>query len=166
MKYIQLISLCLLTGLFASAQARWQADVSITSLSLIAGKSLPALNTIKAAPTVNKGISVPTTSPTVTGSITVHNENDDDAYGTTLVVTLPVEVSVVSVSNGGVTHSASTTSPYVAYITFDLGHMTVGQNITVQFTFTKSAYVNKVGAFAYSGSPDPNPANNYKDATF
>ena len=36
----------------------------------------------------------------------------------------------------------------------------------VEFTFTKSQYGNKVGAYAYSSSPDPNPANNYKDATY
>jgi hypothetical protein len=81
------------------------------------------------------------------------------------VVCLPVEVSVLSMSAGGTTHTASTSTTYIAYITFDLGHMAVGQNNTVTFTYTKSKYTNKVGAFAYSGSPDPNPTNNYKDAS-
>jgi hypothetical protein len=45
--------------------------------------------------------------------------------------------------------------------------MAVQQSITVEFIFTKSPTGNnKVGAYAYSATPDPNPANNYKDATY
>lgn len=170
MKQIISFTVLMLAGFLASAQARWQADVSVTSVTLSNAtvvKQPPILNNSK-IPVVNGGGSpaVAGSSSNIKCSITVHNENDDDAYGTTLVVTLPVEVSVVSMSAGGTTHTASTGTQYIAYLTFDLGHMTVGQNSAVEFTFTKSQYGNKVGAFAYSGSPDPNPTNNYKDATF
>lgn len=167
MKQITLFCVSIFTGLFLSAQERWQADVSVASVTI---SNAPSLK-----PSIQNGskISVPVSNTTLaTGpsnlkcSITVHNENDDDANATTLVVVLPVEVSVVVMSPGGTTHTAANGSPYIGYITFDLGHMTVGQNVTVEFTFTKSKYTNKVGAFAYSTSPDPNPANNYKDATF
>jgi len=174
MKQLTILAMLILTTMALTAQARWQADVSISSMSLGAAtivKQPPILNNPKLPGNTNSGTTTPTnTSGSATSnlkcSITVHNENDDDAYGTTLIVTLPVEVSVVSMSAGGTTHTASTSTNYIAYITFDLGHMTVGQNSTVEFTFTKSQYVNKVGAFAYSASPDPNPTNNYKDATF
>jgi len=43
--------------------------------------------------------------------------------------------------------------------------MYVGQNITIEFNFKKSQYGNKVGAYAFSASPDPNPTNNYKEGS-
>jgi hypothetical protein len=92
----------------------------------------------------------------------VHNDNNDDAQQAMLTVTVPVEVTVTShPSNATVVKHGS--SPYTGYIVFNLGNMKTGQNVTVQFTFTKSKYTNKVGAFAYSSSPDPNPSNNFKD---
>ncbi|MDP4264181.1 MAG: hypothetical protein Q8941_16755 [Bacteroidota bacterium] len=169
MKQIIFFPVFALAGLFAAAQERWQADVSVTSVTLgnaTITKQPPILNNPKIPAATNSSTTTPATSSNLKCSITVHNENDDDAYGTTLVVVLPVEVSVISMSPGGTTHTASTGNQYIAYITFDLGHMTVGQNSTVEVIFTKSKYTNKVGAFAYSGSPDPNPTNNYKDTTF
>jgi hypothetical protein len=100
-------------------------------------------------------------------SITIHNENDDDAWGTKMVVVLPVEVTVISMPPNATPDKAVTsTQPFAGHIVFDLGHLTVGQNVTVEFVFSKSKYVNKLGAFVYSDSPDPDPSNNYKDATY
>jgi Domain of unknown function DUF11 len=140
----------------AHAQERAQADVSIstvtlTPLKLPRGSKQPPSTDAPAAPT------------NVRCSITVHNENDDDAQHTQLVVVLPVEVSIVANRGGFTLHPA--TGGFVAYLTLDLGPMRVGQNVSVDFTFTPSKYGNKVGAFAFSESPDPNPANNYRDAT-
>jgi Domain of unknown function DUF11 len=82
-------------------------------------------------------------------------------------VVLPVEVTVVNMpSNAKLDPSVTATQTFAGHIIFNIGHMAVGQNVTVEFTFTKSKYGNKVGAYAYSDSPDPNPANNYKDATY
>lgn len=167
MKHIILFAICIFTGLFIAAQERWQADVSVTSLTISNAPSLRStIQSSSKIPVSVNNTTVATAPSNLKCSITVHNENDDDANATTLVVVLPVEVSVVVMSPGGTTHTAANGSQYIAYITFNLGHMTVGQNVTVEFTFTKSKYTNKVGAFAYSTSPDPNPANNYKDATF
>lgn len=167
MKQITLFAFCIFSGLFISAQERWQADVSVTSVTISNGPTLKAnIQSASKIPASVNTTAVTNTPSDLKCSITVHNENDDDANATTLVVVLPVEVSVVFMSPCGTTHTAANGSQYISYITFDLGHMTVGQNITVEFTFTKSKYKNKVGAFAYSTSPDPNPANNYKDATF
>ena len=150
----------LLISIAGLAQARWQADVSITSVNIV-----PAIR--KARPQEIVKTPETKTSDNLKCTITVHNENDDDARGTMLLVVLPVEVSVVSLpSNATLPSSVTTSQPFAGYILFNLGQMAVQQNITLEFTFTKSKYGNKVGAYAYSESPDPNPANNYKDATY
>ncbi len=159
MKQILLLVTCMIFAAALSAQERWQADVNITSITLADASNLrtpPPKNYTGATPL-----------PNIKCSITVHNENDDDAWNTMLTVVLPVEVSVVSIpSNATLDKSVTSTQHFAGNITFNLGHIAVGQNVTVDFVFTKSKYTNKVGAFAYSDSPDPNPANNYKDATF
>ena len=148
------------------AQARWQADVSVTAVTIT-----PAALKKVARPTdnINKPQEkiVQAVDDNLKCSITIHNENDDDAWGTMMVVVLPVEVTVVSMpSNAKLDPSVTATQTFAGHIIFNIGHMAVGQNVTVEFTFTKSKYGNKVGAYAYSDSPDPNPANNYKDATY
>ena len=158
MKKLFLSLTCILAALVLSAQERWQADVSVTSVTLADASNLrtPPPKTYTGA----------TPLPNIKCSITVHNENDDDAWNTMLTVMLPVEVSVVNMpSNATLDKSVTSTQHFAGYITFNIGHIAVEQNVTVEFTFTKSKYTNKVGAFAFSDSPDPNPANNYKDGT-
>jgi hypothetical protein len=164
-KLILILFISLLTN-NSFAQARWQADVSVTAVSITAGM-------LRKVPRGTENISKPqekivqAVDDNLKCSITIHNENDDDARGTMLVVVLPVEVTVVSMpSNAKLDPSVTATQTFAGHIIFNIGQMAVGQNITVEFTFTKSKYGNKVGAYAYSDSPDPNPANNYKDATY
>jgi|SRR5882724_10739440 len=158
MKKLFLSLTCIIAVLALSAQERWQADVSVTSVTLT-----DLTNSRVAPPKTYTGA---TPLPNIKCSITVHNENDDDAWNTLLVVTLPVEVSAVNIpSNASLDKSVTSTQHFCGNITFNIGHIAVGQNVTVEFTFTKSKYTNKVGAFAFSDSPDPNPTNNYKDAT-
>ena len=156
------------------AQARSQADVSIVSVTLTNAVNKPTAtianpnsNTgqvIKNTRPVDPGLSRIAAQNNITCSITVHNENDDDAYETELIALLPIEVNVISKPANATLHKLGPNAP-VAYISFTLGHMTVGQNITVEFTFTKSKYDNKVGAYAFSATSDPMPANNYKEAS-
>jgi len=174
-KYIELsfdalkLILVLVTSLLTTtifAQARWQADVSVTAVSITAGalKKLP-----RGTDNINKPQEkiVQAVDDNLKCSITIHNENDDDAWGTMMVVVLPVEVTVVNMpSNAKLDPSVTATQSFAGHIIFNIGHMAVGQNVTVEFTFTKSKYGNKVGAYAYSDSPDPNPANNYKEASY
>jgi hypothetical protein len=158
MKKIVFSAITMLLAFTLSAQERWQADVSVTSVTLT-----DLTNSRVAPPKTYTGA---TPLPNIKCSITIHNENDDDAWNTMLVVSLPVEVSAVTIpSNATLDKSVTSTQHFCGNITFNIGHIAVGQNVTVEFTFTKSKYTNKVGAFAYSDSPDPNPANNYKDAT-
>lgn len=156
---------------FAMAQARAQADVSISSVTI---GSAPAIKrpltrpaSLPANPAMPVEYSAPPADSILRCIITVHNENDDDANLVMMTVVVPVEVAVVSKpANATVIKSTGGSSAYAGYLVFNLGNMAVGQNITVEFTFTKSKYGNKVGAYAYSGTPDPNPANNYKDAVY
>jgi hypothetical protein len=164
-----IIFLMLFSANNSSAQARAQADVSITSVTIAPAPvirrptKLPANTTILPNTPVERAPAPPDAN--LKCSITVHNENDDDASQTMLVVVVPVEVSVVSKPANATVYPGGG-SPFAGYLVFNLGNMYVGQNITVEFTFSKSVYGNKVGAYAYSASPDPNPANNYKDAVY
>jgi hypothetical protein len=130
------------------AQARWQADVSVTAVTITA-------NTLKKIPRSTDVISKPqekvvqAVDDNLKCSITIHNENDDDARATMLVVVLPVEVTVVSMpSNAKLDPSVTATQTFAGHIIFNIGQMAVGQNVTVEFMFTKSKYGNKVGAYA------------------
>ena len=165
LKLILILVISLLTT-NSFAQARWQADVSVTSVTITPA----ALKKVtKGTDNINKPQEkvVQAVDDNLKCSITIHNENDDDAWGTMMVVLLPVEVTVVNMpANAKLDPSVTATQTFAGHIIFAIGHMAVGQNVTVEFTFTKSKYGNKVGAYAYSDSPDPNPANNYKDATY
>jgi hypothetical protein len=169
MKKILFLAFIALNGIYANAQARWQADVSITAVTI------SPLPTIQKQTKLSNTVALPNTGtqkvPVVTAadanlkcSITIHNENDDDAQQTMVLVVLPVEVKIISIPQNATVFAPA--SPYSGYVVFNLGNMAVQQNITIEFSFTKSQYGNKVGAYAYSSSPDPNPANNYKDTTY
>jgi hypothetical protein len=159
--------------LFAIAclsQARAQADVNITSVTVTADKRVrptvvetPPSKTQPGQPAVR----VIPPPEVLRCSVTVHSYWDDDASQAMLVVVVPVEVSIVSHPPNAVVYKAGGTSPWAGYIVFSLGDMAVQQKITVEFTFTKSTTGNnKVSAYAYSATPDPNPSNNYKDASY
>jgi len=175
MKQLSSLIVCAFFYTICFAQERAQADVSITSVTLntaanngasIAKPLSGSLPVLKPGTAEQAKNAILEAGQNLKCSVKVHNENDDDAYPTTLVVVLPVEVSAINVPSNATIHKSSSASTFTGYITFDLGHMTVGQNITVEFTFTKSKYGNKVGAYAYSGTPDPNPTNNYKEASY
>ena len=159
--------LSLLISQYGFSQARWQADVSVTSVVITA---VPVLKKVtQVTDNINRPEKkvVQASDDNLKCSIIIHNENDDDAWGTMMVVVLPVEVTVVNMpSNAKLDPSVTATQSFAGHIIFNIGHMAVGQDVTVEFTFTKSKYGNKVGAYAYSDSPDPNPVNNYKDATY
>ncbi len=171
LKKLMGLSVLILASLDSSAQARAQADVNITSVTITAEKITRPTTIKEQLPGTPKqpganGNSIPLDN-VLKCRVTVHSYWDDDASQAMLVVVLPVEVSVVShPANATVYKGGGGTSPFAGYLVFSLGDMAVQQSITVEFTFTKSAYGNKVGAYAYSATPDPNPANNYKDAVY
>jgi hypothetical protein len=166
-KNIIVASFILLLANDSFSQARAQADVSVTAVNIAVARPTRSLPAQEVAPTKDRPLKAPTVNENLKCTITVFSHHDDDASQAMLVVVVPVEVSIVAnPSNAVVYKGGGGTSPFAGYLVFNLGDMAVGQSITVEFTFTKSAYGNKVGAYAYSATPDPNPANNYKDATF
>jgi hypothetical protein len=155
------------------AQARAQADVNIKTVTLTPTKPSRPTTIVENVPTRNQpgtnqpGTRIVAPSDNLKCAVTVHSYWDDDASQAMLVVVLPVEVSVISHPANAVVYKAGGTSPWAGYIVFSLGDMAVQQSITVEFTFTKSTTGNnKVSAYAYSATPDPNPSNNYKDASY
>jgi hypothetical protein len=145
-----------------AAQERAQADIKISALTLTQPVKKNTARLDNPQPVSNPP--KPEEADPVQCSITVHNDNDGEAHQAMLTVVMPVEVAVIShPTNATVVKFGST--PYTGYLVFNLGNIKVGQSITVQFSFSKSKYNNKVGAFAYSSSPDPNPTNNFKDAS-
>ena len=163
---IFLIACLSLIAMKSFSQARAQADVSITSLTLAEVKTKTIVPNTSATNVNDPAKKAVLMANDLKCIITVHNENDDDAYETKLVVVLPVEVSVSNLPANATVYTASPNSTFVGYVMVNLGHMYVGQNITIEFNFKKSQYGNKVGAYAFSASPDPNPTNNYKEAIF
>ena len=143
-----------------------QADISVSNVKFenYLHSNSPAIPQVPGTYQIDRP--TPVDSPNVKCSITVHNANDIDASETILVAVLPVEVFVLSLPSNATQHKSVTAPFYPGYITFNLGHMTPGQNITVSFAFMRSKYGNKVGAYVYSVIPDPNPGNNYKEAGF
>lgn len=156
--------LVLLMSNVISAQESTQADIKISALTLTQAPVKKNNTRLDNPQPVFKNPRPLEEADPIQCSITVHNDNNDDAHQAMLTVTVPVEVAVINhPSNATVIKAGS--SPYTGYIVFALGNMKVGQSVTVQFSFTKSKYSNKVGAYTYSSSPDPNPSNNFKDAT-
>lgn len=151
-------------------QARSKADVNITAVNITATKPSRAITTTGefSISRDQPGVKIVPGAENLKCAVTVHSYWDHDAHDAMLVVVVPVEVSIVSApANATVYKAGGGTSPWAGYIVFSLGNMAVQQSITVEFTFTKSPTGNnKVGAYAYSATPDPNPANNYKDAVY
>ena len=137
-----LVTLFSLSGI-AVAQERSQADVQVRSMA------------------------VGETRGRLTCKFEVFSNNDDDARNTTVRVLFPVGVKFIS--------SATACRPSVAmpdgtqaFATCTIGHLAVGASRRVQIVTTvpRIVGINKTfGAFAWSETPDPQPRNNYGEAT-
>src|SRR5262245_39068538 len=107
MKKLFFFTICSLITATLFAQERNQADVSVTTVTLASTTPTNAAVTAKGnrAIPVGQGAANNTnrlaTAENIRCTITVHNENDDDAYGVVVVAVLPVEVSVVGISSTG-----------------------------------------------------------------
>ena len=161
----------ILTTFPGLAQPGQQADISITSVSItelkpkVPGKFLNAQLTPIGTPPAPRP-AAPLNDLKCT--ITVHNENGGLAFGATLVVLVPVDVTIVSnpfvatINRAGPQNRTGMPGSLV----FEFAGISSGDDRTIEFTFTQSIHGNKISAYAYSSCPDPNPVNNYKDAVF
>ena len=152
----------------ASAQQSGYSDISISALSLNAAgalKKVPAIsdNTNPA----NHPVTITASDDILKCSITVSNATNVNAFGAKLIVVLPAGVTPGTLpSNATLIYERGIGLSGWGYIQFDLLVIHPNQNVTVEFTFTKSKYANKLSAFVFSSVPDLNPANNYKDVTY
>lgn len=131
------------------SQARWQADMRIQSVTVVE----------------SRGPAADRTGGRLTATVVVYSANDDDAQNPTLIVFLPVGVRFLGSSAGCVASVTSSTTQATA--TCRLTTMAVGATRTVSVTTTvpPSGFSKKFGAFVWSLTPDPDPANNYGEGT-
>ena len=151
----------LMICLFASSQLQMQADLSITSISIVED----------IAKKEGSKSDANTTFGNLKCTIIIHNGNGGFARQIKMVIVLPVDITVISVASdpGIYTEYRSgngNRGGWPGSLLFDLHNLAVGGDKIIEITFTRSAYGNKVGAYVFSGCPDPNPANNYKDASY
>jgi len=179
MKQILFISICIFSGLFVFAQTTYNADVSITSMSLVSADK-PKTGVIvdpnaSNLPTVSTNnlnrITIPGTEKSLPlnfkGSITVHNDSIDQGNETYLIVILPPYVIAGTTWANAVVQRAGPSNYFDGYILFNLGKLSKGQTLTVDFGFKRSTeFTNKVYAFIFSNSADPNFRNNIKEVSF
>ena len=113
-------------------------------------------------------------------TIDVTSDNDDDARETRAVVVLPVSVTNVLSFQGTPqlprSETCTTSSPSPpnsgagdvrGFVACDLGQLAVGarRRIEVSSTVPPAAIRKTCGVFVWSKTPDPQPRNNYAEAT-
>lgn len=132
----------------AWSQERSQADLQIRSVNVRQTRS----------PVLDK------TRGTLVCQVTLYNEHDDAAQSPTVRILFPVGVRFVSSTTGCTPNPAPADATH-AFAVCNVATMGVGDSRTVEVTTTvpPSFITDKTfGAFTWSLSPDPNPANNYK----
>lgn len=153
-----------------------QGNLIATVLTLlialsVTGPSVDAREVISADVKVTNIITaIDHTAAALTCTVTVHNDNDDDAQLVKLLVMLPLEVKFRSASAIPARHWTLCEAPVgaqggVGHVTCDLGGMGVGEiaTVTIVTTAPASDIAHKsCGAFVWSKLPDPDRSNNYR----
>ena len=110
---------------------------------------------------------------TVTTSITVHNDNDDNARHIQVVVVLPPTSHVVSTTPGAVvgpsyppptTGSPWATNGYVIFLHPDTMNVGATFDMTLVTKMLDTYAGNPIAAFVFGSVPDPDPGNNCRTA--
>jgi hypothetical protein len=127
---------------FPRQELRWQADLQIRTLEVTRSRA---------------GISV---------RVVVYTEHDDEARDVRLLVLLPVGVGIQRLAEGCAGSASPPMVPSLrATVTCELGSMTDRKFHEVNLTTTlpPDGTRRRLGVFAYSGTPDPVPGNNYAE---
>ena len=168
-KNILAASIALIAVAAASAQGQsGPSDLSISAITLTAAgplKKVPVVGS-NTSPTNHAPVTITASDDILKCTITVHNDGGYTRL-TTLVVVLPVDVTIVSNPFSAIVNKTGDQNRWgmPGCLVFDLFVMSSGLDKTVEFSFTKSVHGNKVGAYVYSACPDPEPANNFKNAS-
>ena len=152
----------------AEAQAVWQADVQIQSLTVTPGRTLASptrtLPGRVAAPAGGGRTALPA-SEALDVQVVVFSNNDDDAQNVRLSIFLPPESHPLSIPAGCSAPPPGGNTP-TASVTCLLGAMGVNASRTVALSISRppSYVVPRVGVFAWSDTPDPSTLNNHAEA--
>ena len=120
----------------------WQADLQIRTLEITRSRT---------------GLSV---------RVLVYTEHDDAARDTRLVILLPVGVGIKRLSAGCIASAGPSMVPALrASVTCELGTIADRGYSEVLLLITRptEGVPTRLGVFAYSGTPDPRPGNNYAE---
>lgn len=128
----------------AGQQLAWQADVQIRTLEITKARS---------------GMSV---------RVVVYTEHDDEARDARLLILLPVGVGIQRLVAGCTATAGPSMMPSLrATVTCDLGSIADKGFHEVLLGITtpphSSPTPTRLGVFAYSATPDPQPGNNYAE---
>lgn len=121
---------------------RWQADLQIRTLEVTRSRA---------------GISV---------RVVVYTEHDDVARDARLLVLLPVGVGIQRLATGCLASASPPMVPSLrATVTCELGSIADRgfQEVVFTTTLPPQGEHRRLGVFAYSGTPDPVPGNNYAE---
>jgi uncharacterized protein DUF11 len=178
MQKLTLFVACLFFGLLAMAQRTEKdptasksavADLSIASVTLAyTGPTLPAPTVNTAHGTEQGNPNTAASHPITQCTVVVHedfNEDDDVILNVTLPLGVKVQQKPPNATTGpGPDYHAS----FDGIIHMPIGHMTAGQSITLQFTYTTPATGtstrNEVSATVKGSKPDSNATNNSRSA--
>ena len=120
----------------------WQADVQIRTLEVTKSRA---------------GVRV---------RVVVYTEHDDEARDVRLLVLLPVGVGIQRMAAGCAASAAPLMVPSLrATVTCELGSMTDRglHEVNLSTTLPPVGPKRRLGVFAWSGTPDPVPGNNYAE---
>lgn len=136
-----LVALAMIPGKRAEAQAVWQADIRIAAMDVRA-----------------------VSDKTLSISVRVTSDNDDDARASRLDLLLPVGVSVVRLGDP-CRLSPSPIQNLVGRVSCDLGDIQVGgvREVTLITSVPARGLPARFAAFVVSDTPDPNPSNNHME---
>ena len=128
--------------LAAAQELAWQADLQIKTLEVTRGKA---------------GISV---------RVVVYTEHDDEARDVRLLVLLPVGAGVQKLAEGCSASAGPSMVPSLrATVTCELGSIANRgyHEVVLSIAPPTASSPTRLGVFAYSGTPDPRPGNNYAE---
>ena len=179
MKQTFFIFACIFAHLFISAQTTYNADVSITAMTLVSADKPqtavivdPNVNKLPTLSTNNLSrITIPVDEKPLPwnfkGSITVHNDSINQGNETYLIIILPPRVIAGTTWPNAIVQRDGPSNYFDSYILFNLGKLSKGQTLTVDYGFQRATeFTNKVYAFIFSNSADPNFRNNMKEISF
>jgi hypothetical protein len=121
---------------------RWQADVQIRTLEITKSRS---------------GLSA---------RVVVYTENDDEALDARLLILLPIGVGVERLDAGCAASAGPSMVPSLrATVSCELGPIADRgyREVRITTTLPPDDFSTRFGVFAWSGTPDPVPGNNYAE---